>query len=375
MSGKIFSLSDARLHARRRLPRMIYDFIDGSAGDEVACQLNVNQIEQIRLLPRVLVDVEERKMGKSILGQQWDMPFGIAPMGMCNLTWPHADRMLAQVANDYRIPLALSTMASSSIEIIAQRTQSLAWFQLYVGASEMVAFDLVQRAEDAGLKHLVFTVDVPEIGMRPRERRNGFQSPFRIGPGQLLDFALHPHWSLRTLAAGVPRQANVNTPGGGQFKRNESRGKIDWEFLKRLRDRWPHALIVKGVLHEDDAVRACALGADAVYVSNHGGRQFDSAPAAIQMLPRIRAAVGPDYPLIFDSGLRNGEAVIKALALGADFVFLGRPFLYAMGADGYRGLSDMVALIREQIHIGLAQLGCPDINQLDASYILDEVSR
>ena len=372
MPGKIFSLSDARAHARKRLPRIIFDFIDGSAGDEIACRLNVEQIDRIRLLPRVLVDIEKRKQGKTLLGHDWGLPFGIAPMGMCNLTWPGADAMLARAAREYGMPLVLSTMASSSIETTAERAGSNAWFQLYVGANEEVAFDLVRRAEDAGYRHLVFTVDVPEIGLRPRERRNGFQSPFRIGPDQFLDFALHPRWSLQTLAAGVPKQANVNTPGGGQFKRNEARGKVDWEFLERLRERWDHALILKGVLHAEDAVRARDAGVDAVYVSNHGGRQLDSAPTAIQMLPRVRAAVGPDYPLIFDSGVRNGEAVVKALALGADFVFVGRPFLFAMGADGYSGLKDMVELFREQIDISLAQLGCPNIDDVDAGYVLDE---
>jgi L-lactate dehydrogenase (cytochrome) len=175
---------------------------------------------------------------------------------------------------------------------------------------------------------------------------------------------------LRTLAAGVPTLANVNLPGGKGFKRNEARGKVDWGFLDRLRERWQGKLIVKGVLGSEDAVRIRDAGVDAVYVSNHGGRQLDSAPPAIQMLPQIRAAVGADYPLLFDSGVRNGEAVIKALALGADFVFIGRPFLYAMGADGYDGLQQMIELIRSQVDISLAQLGCTDINDIDARYLL-----
>ncbi len=372
MSSKIFSVSDARKYAKRRLPRIIFDFIDGSAGGERACELNVEMIETLRLVPRVLVDVEKRNQQKTLFGQTWNLPFGIAPMGMCNLTWPQADAMLANAAKRYGIPLVLSTMASSSIESTAERAGDHAWFQLYVGQSEEVAFQLIERARTAGYSNLILTVDVPIIGVRPREQRNGFESPFRIRADQFFDFAIHPRWSLTTLKAGIPRPANVNVPGGVEFKRNEARGRVDWDFLARLRERWPGNLIVKGVLGCEDSKRFRDAGVDAIYVSNHGGRQFDSSPAAIQMLPLIRAAVGPGYPLLFDSGVRSGEAVIKALALGADFVMIGRPFLYALGANGDAGLRQVIELIGMQIDIGLAQLGCPDINDVDSSYIPTE---
>jgi len=370
MSNKIFSVADARKFARRRLPRMIFDFIDGSAGEERACELNVEMIEALRMLPRVLVNVENRNHQKTLFGQTWNLPFGIAPMGMCDLTWPGADAMLARAARQYGIPLGLSTMSSSSIETTAERAGEHAWFQLYVGQSEEVAYHLIERAESVGYTNLILTVDVPSIGARPREERNGFQSPFRIGPKQFLDFALHPQWSLTTLKTGLPKLANVNVPGGKQFKRNEARGLVDWDFLARLRERWPGNLIVKGVLSCEDSVRIRDAGADAVCVSNHGGRQLDSVPAAIQMLPQIRAAVGPDFPLLFDSGVRNGEGVIKALALGADFVLIGRPFLFAMAADGYAGLQQVIELMRSQLDISLAQLGCADVNDIDASYVM-----
>ena len=372
MSNKIFSVSDARKFARRRLPRMIFDFIDGSAGEERACELNVEMIEALRMLPRVLVNVENRNHQKALFGQTWNLPFGIAPMGMCNLTWADADAMLARAASQYGIPLVLSTMASSSIETTAERAGENAWFQLYVGQSEEVAYHLIERAEIVGYTNLILTVDVPGIGARPREQRNGFQSPFRIRPKQFFDFAIHPRWSLTTLKTGVPKLANVNVPGGVQFKRNEARGGLDWDFLARLRERWPGKLIVKGVLGCEDSVRIRDAGVDAVCVSNHGGRQFDSAPTPIQMLPRIRTAVGPGYPLMFDSGVRSGEDVIKALALGADFVLIGRPFLFAMGANGFTGLQQVIELFRSQIDIGLAQLGCPDINDIDSSYVVPE---
>ncbi len=373
MGKTIFSLADARSLAKKRMPKMMFDYIDGSAGNEIACDLNCSALQQVRLLPRVLINTESRSLGKKLFERQWSLPFGIAPMGMCNLTWPGADEMLANAAKHYDIPLVLSTMASSSIETTRSRAGEHAWFQLYVGEAEEVAFELVDRAEACGYETLILTVDVPEIGFRPREQRNGFQAPIRIGPRQFFDFATHPQWSIRTLLNGVPGLANVSPLGGSRkFHRNENRGKVDWRFLEGLRRRWPGKLIVKGVLGAEDAVRIRDTDIDAVYVSNHGGRQLDSAPAAIQMLPLIRAAVGEAYPLLFDSGVRDGEGVIKALALGADFVFLGRPLLYAIGAAGNQGLTEMIELIVRQIDIALAQLGCPDIEDIDASVIIGQ---
>ena len=371
MNKKLFSIADARSAAKWRMPKMIFDYVDGAAGGEISCQQNSAMLDRMRLLPRVLVNVEGRRLDKSLLGREWGLPFGIAPMGMCNLTWPGADKMLAAAAVKYRMPVCLSTMASSSIESMRQQAGENAWFQLYVGQSEEIGFDMVQRAEAAGYDTLILTVDVPMIAPRPREQRNGFQAPIKIGPKQFLDFATHPQWSIRTLLTGVPALANNQQNNAGEkFVRNESRGKVDWGFLDRLRQRWKGKLIVKGVLSAQDAVRIRDADVDAVYVSNHGGRQLDSAPATIAMLPGIRKAVGDDYPIIFDSGVRNGEAVIKALALGADFVMLGRPFLYGIGAAGEDGLDAVIKLLANQIDTTMAQLGRLDLDDIDSSVIV-----
>jgi isopentenyl diphosphate isomerase/L-lactate dehydrogenase-like FMN-dependent dehydrogenase len=369
---KIFSTSDARRLAKRRMPRIMFDYIDGAAGDEIGNRLNESQFDRIRMMPHVLVNTENRNLGKSLFGRDWSLPFGIAPMGMCNLTWPHADRWLAEAARRFNIPLVLSTMASSSIEVTRERAAEHAWFQLYVGQSEEFADELVSRAEQAGYDTLMLTVDVPQIGPRPREQRNGFKAPLKIGVKQFIDFALHPQWSISSLQNGIPRLANVVAGGVDKnFTRNESRGKVDWSYLDRLRKRWSGKLIVKGVLNAEDAIRIRDSGVDAVYVSNHGGRQLDSAPAAIDCLPRIRQALGDDYTILFDSGIRNGDSVIKALALGADFVFVGRPLLYAMGGAGEQGLTEMIELLRGQIDIALSQLGRPEINSIDRSIIIE----
>ena len=318
---------DARQAARRRLPRMAFDFIDGGAGEERASRRNREALARIELMPRVLVNVEARRTACDLLGRGWNLPFGIAPMGMCNLAWPGADRAFGDAARDHSIPHCLSTAASTALEDGRARAGDSAWFQLYVSAPE-TGWDLVRRTRDAGYEHLVLTVDTPVLSRRRRELGRGFKVPFRLGPSQVLDFALHPRWSLATLMHGVPEFANNRLGTGGlsrAFDRSRGRGGADWAFLDELRDRWPHRLIVKGVLSAADAVRIRDAGADAVYVSNHGGRQLDSAPAAIDALPGIRRSVGPDYPLLFDSGLRDGEDIVKAYALGASFVMLGRP--------------------------------------------------
>ncbi len=372
MPGKFFTVDDVRAAAKRRMPGMMFDYVDGAAGDEIASGQNRALLERIRLQPRVLLNVENRNMKKTCLGREWSLPFGIAPMGMCDLVWPGADKMLAAAAVKYNIPLGLSTMASTNIEVTRKRAGECAWFQLYVGQSEEIAFDMVRRAEEAGYDILILTVDVPMVAARPREQRNGFQAPLKIGAKQFFDFATHPRWSIETILKGVPTVAN-NAGGktNSKFVRNESRGRVDLEFLDRLRGRWKGRLIVKGVLLPEDAVRIREAGVDAIYVSNHGGRQLDSAPAAIQALPAIRAAVGDDCTIMFDSGVRNGESIVKALALGADFVLLGRPFLYAIGAAGEHGLNDIIDMLIRQVDTTLAQIGRPDINDVDHNVVID----
>ncbi|MFT5193032.1 MAG: isopentenyl diphosphate isomerase/L-lactate dehydrogenase-like FMN-dependent dehydrogenase [Cellvibrionaceae bacterium] len=372
MSKKIYSIDEARALAKRRLPRMMFDFIDGAAGNEQAKARNRSALEAIHLQPRVLVNVDQRNLKTTLLGREWGLPFGIAPMGMCELAWPGTDKMLAQAAVEHNIPLGLSTAGSSSIEDIYSQAGDNTWFQLYVGGSEEQAMGLVERAKTAGYSTLIFTVDVPQVAPRLRDLRNGFGVPFKIGPKQFFDFAIHPRWSLTTLFGGAPKLANFPETGNETFKRNEGRGKVDWAFLDRLRAKWKGNLIVKGVTSADDAARIQAAGADAIYVSNHGGRQLDSAPAAIHILPKIRTAVGPDYPLVFDSGIRSGESIIKALALGADFVMLGRPFLYGTAADGQRGLNDVINLLSNEISVTMAQIGRTDVNEIDVSVLSDQ---
>ncbi len=363
-SRRIFSTEDARRIAARRLPRLIYDFIEGSAGREVSASRNTDRFDKIMLQPSVMADVAERSLSTKLMNHTYDLPFGIAPMGMCNLSWPGADRYLAQAARRLNIPVCLSSAASTSIEEMHDLARENMWFQLYVGQSVQHSLSLVDRAEAVGCETLVLTVDVPQVSRRIRDLRNGFQVPFSIGPKQLADFALHPRWSISTLVNGAPTARNFAEDGGVKFDRNGSRAGANWSFLDKLRRRWKGRLAVKGVTAPDDAVRIRNAGADAVYVSNHGGRQLDSAPPAIDLVPQIRAAVGPDFPLIFDSGIRGGEDVIKALAMGADFVMLGRPVLFALAAEAEVGLNALLSAFDGDISTTMAQLGITRTDQI-----------
>ena len=356
MGSGIHSSADARRLARRRLPWMVFDYIDGSAGQETGAARNRAAFDALELTPRVLRDVSERSLEVPLFGRTAKAPFGISPMGMCNISAPGADLMLARLAAREAVPLGVSTVASTPMERLIEVAEGHAWFQLYFSGDGTGTFKLVERAKAAGYETIILTVDVPEVGRRPRELRHGFTMPFRIGPRQFVDFALHPRWSLTTLFKGKPEMANFAMPGYA-FDRTESRARADWDTLARLRDMWPGNLIVKGVLHPGDATALRDAGVDAIQVSSHGSRQLDSAPPPITALRQIREALGEDYPLFFDTGLRSGEDVVKAYHAGAHFTFVGRVLQFAIAAGGESGLADLWSVLRDETSITLAQIG------------------
>ena len=372
LGKQLFSVAEARQVAKRRLPRMMFDFIDGASGDESLRDLNSAMIDHIRLMPRVLIDISERAMSTSILGQETGLPFGIAPMGMCALSWPGADFGLAREAAKRHIPLCVSTASSMALEQVIELAEGHAWFQLYADQSNGFVDELIDRAIAADYKVLILTVDVPIPSVRTRDKRNGFSFPMNWGASQIWDFASHPRWSLETALHAIrhqmPQPMNYATSSQKTtFVRNASRAGADWNFLVALRDRWPGKLVVKGVQSVEDALRIKTIGADAIYVSNHGGRQLNAAPVAIDSLVEIRNAVGGAFPLIFDGGIRNGEHVIKALAAGADFVMLGRSVMYALGAGGAVGLGQILDLIEAEASSAMGLLGCRNIAKLGAA--------
>jgi L-lactate dehydrogenase (cytochrome) len=372
-SQKIFSIKDARELSRKRLPKLVFDFIDGASGDEKLAEINSRALDQIRLEPKVLRNVEKRSLKKKVLGYEFDFPFGFAPMGMTNLSWPGADSMLAAESARNNIPTCVSMASTTTLEKMYELSEGHSWMQLYIFQDENFVMELLDRAKNTGYEVAILTVDVPVLSRRTRDDKNGFSYPFKIGPKQFFDFATHPTWSLSTLLSGIPKPMNYVTSksGDGIFKRKESRGSTDWDTLKRVRDKWKGKLIIKGVMSPDDATQIKEAGADAIQVSNHGGRQLDSATAAINMLPLIRKSVGNDFPLIFDSGIRSGSDIVRALAFGADYAMIGRPVMYAMGADGRKGLRRIVEIIKEEASTTLGLVGLNDINDVTSNIVID----
>ena len=372
-SQKIFSIKDARDLSRKRLPKLVFDFIDGASGDEKLAEINSIALDQIRLEPKVLRNVEKRSLKKKVLNYEFDFPFGFAPMGMTNLSWPKADSMLAAESARNNIPTCVSMASTTTLEKMYELSKGHSWMQLYIFQDENFVMELLDRAKNTGYEVAILTVDVPVLSRRTRDDKNGFAYPFKIGPKQFFDFATHPTWSLSTLLSGIPKPMNYVTSksGDGIFKRKESRGTTDWDTLKRVRDKWKGKLVIKGVMSPDDAIKIKEAGADAIQVSNHGGRQLDSATAAINMLPLIRKSVGSDFPLIFDSGIRSGSDIVRALAFGADYTMIGRPVMYAMGADGKKGLRRIVEIIKEETSTTLGLVGLNDINDVTSKIVIE----
>ena len=373
-SQKIFSIKDARELSRKRLPKLVFDFIDGASGDDKLAEINSTALDQIRLEPKVFRNVENRNLTKKIFDFNFDYPFGFAPMGMTNLSWPEADKMIAKESAYNNIPTCVSMASSTTLEDMFTFSEGHSWMQIYIFQSEEFIMELLKRAEGIGYEVLILTVDVPILSRRARDDRNGFGYPFKIGPKQFLDFALHPQWSLTTLFKGAPQPMNYVTSKSGDqvFRRKESRGATDWNTLKRVRDAWKGKLIIKGVMNSEDALKIKEAGADAIQVSNHGGRQLDSATASINALPLIRKTLGDDFPILFDSGIRSGSDILRALALGADFVMFGRPLMYAIGADGAKGLRRIINLIKEELSTNLGLVGLTDINEVDKKIIAEK---
>ena len=354
---------DARRLARRRLPWMVFDYFDGAAGEERGEALNRAALRDMRLRTRVLVDVSRRDLSVRLFGRTTRRPFGITPMAMANLACPGADLMMARRAARDEVPLGVSTLSSTPLEELIEAAHGNAWFQLYFSGDGQDTLRLVDRAKEAGYETLVLTLDVPELGRRPRELRHGFSMPFHIGPRQFLDFALHPRWSIGGLFAGLPEPANFRMPGFA-FDRKASRAAADWSYLARLRDRWPGRLVAKGVVDVEDALKLRASGVDAIQVSNHGGRQLDATVPPFQALKAMRDAMGPDFPLFYDSGIRSGEDIVKAYATGADFVFLGRIILFALAARQEPGLNRLWDVLSDEVEVTLAQTGRINMQEL-----------
>ncbi len=374
------NIFDLRDMAKRRLPKWLFEFVDRGTEDEVALRNNREAFERIQFRPRMLVDVSGRKLDTTLFGKEHKMPIGIAPTGAAGMMWYKGELALARAAKAAGIPFSLATGSITSMEEISGEVGGTLWMQLYMWADRKLSHQLVRRASAAGFEALLVTVDGAVAGNREYNRRNGFSVPFKYNSRNTLDVISHPRWMLGTLGryianGGLPERVNfpdelkgkVTTAyGGTKDTRSDS---LNWDDLKALRDIWPGKLLVKGLLHPDDCEKSVEHGADGVIVSNHGGRNCDAAPSPIEALPDIVKAVGHKTTIVFDSGVRRGSDVVKALALGAKFVLIGRSTLYGTAAAGYDGAKRALDIYRGEISRGIANISCNKISEIGPQHI------
>ena len=369
------NVMDYRALAKDRLPKMVFDFLEGGAADERALVHNREVFSRLNLRPRRMVDISKRDLSVQLFGRTQAAPFMIAPTGMNGALWHEGDLALVRAAQEAGIPFALSTASSSSIEEVAEVSTGDRWFQLYV-SDRKASESLVNRAKAAGYSTLVLTSDVAINGLRERDVRNGFSLPMKMSPGTIWDGMTHPRWSMDFMVHGMPPMGNFVSKAASDTNKQSTMmsrsmdATFDWEALKGLRKLWPGTLLVKGILNADDAVRCVAEGADGVILSNHGGRQLGDVISPLQVLAETRSKI--TQPILIDSGYRRGSDIVKALALGANSVLLGRATLYGLAAKGQEGVADVIKILKAEVDNTLAQIGCPRVQDLTPNYLTDD---
>jgi L-lactate dehydrogenase (cytochrome) len=358
--------------ARWRIPGFAWDYMIGGIGVEENVRRNVDDLQQVLFMPRYLGVASAPVIKTTILGQAFDAPFGVAPIGLAGLQFPGCEVPIATAARAHNIAHVLSTHATISLEKIKPHTGPNGWFQLYPPNDPAMETDMIERAKRAGYEVLVVTVDIPAPTRRARDIRNGLSVPPEFGLRTGLHMLSRPHWLLRLARHGIPTFENLTpyAPKGlsikefGAFLGRILAGHITPDRFKRIRDQWPGKVIVKGVLDPEEAAAYLALGADGIVVSNHGGRQLDAAPSSISMLPLVRARVGKDALVMADGGIRSGLDIARMIALGADYVLLGRPFIFSVAAIGDEGPAHLIDVLKQELAGTMAQMGCATLGDL-----------
>lgn len=363
-------LADIKRRAQQRLPKFVWEYLDSGTGSEATKASNRRRLDAVGFLPSILHGEIPADLSTTFLGHTYAAPFGIAPVGMSGLIWPDAEGHLARSGRDKGMPYCLSTVASQTPEDVADHLGDLAWFQLYPPRDEDIRRHMLGRARDAGIKTMVLTADVPVASRRERQTRSGLKQPPRLTPRLMAQVAIRPAWAWGMARHGMPRMRTLDAYSGGSYKDMSPTAHIgyllrtspDIDYVRWLRDAWDGHLIVKGVLRPEDCAAMQAAGVDAIWVSNHAGRQFDGAPAAIDMLPFIRSET--DLPIVFDSGIEGGLDILRAIALGADFVMLGRAWHFALAALGGIGPNYLYDMLCKDLVSNMGQMGAASLADL-----------
>jgi L-lactate dehydrogenase (cytochrome)/(S)-mandelate dehydrogenase len=355
---------------------VIYDYLEGGAEDEMCLRTNESAFARRRFMPRYLVDISKRDQSVTLFGETYASPFGIGPTGMIAMVRPDADLLLARAAAAADIPFVISGASTASLERIAQIAPK-SWYQHYPCKDAEITADLLRRCREAGLKTLMVTVDVPLHSKRERNVRSGWVRPYKPTPAVMAEAIRHPGWVIDYLRTGLPFMENYRSyapPGTGaraltSFYANLVPTLHSWKMIEALREAWQGNLVIKGLLHPQDAVMAAELGVDGVVVSNHGGRQLDHAPATIDSLPAIVDAVGHRMTVMVDSGIRRGADIATALCHGARFTFVGRATAYGAAVGGFAGARKAIDILVRELDLACGQIGCPNARELDASFL------
>lgn len=360
------SIDDLRSRAQKKMPKFAFEYLDGGCNEDVNLYRNTSEIREVNLIPKYLNPYKESHLTTELFGQQYDAPFGIAPVGLQGLMWPNATEVLARAAFSHNIPFILSTVTTSSIERIAEVTEGKVWFQLYHPAKEEHRDDILERAQQAGCSVLVLLCDVPTFGFRPRDIRNGLSMPPRMTFKNILQILGHPHWALQTLKYGQPNfetlkpymPKKLDMKALGAFMDQMFSGRLDEQKISRIRDKWKGKIVLKGVASEADTEKAIELGLDGIIVSNHGGRQLDAGESTIKPTHRIAAKYSNQIKVMMDGGMRSGPDIARSLASGAEFTFMGRSFMYGVGALGQKGGDHTIGLLKTQLQQVMEQICC-----------------
>ncbi len=372
LDSRAASIGNLRPLAQSRLPKFAYEYLCSGCITDSCLARNRYDLDQVTLAPRYLPESGPPDLSCTILGKQYSLPLGIAPIGLSGLVWPESAEYLASAAQQSSIPFVLSTVASTSIERAAECAGDNFWFQLYPPPDEAIRKDLMDRVGQSGCEHLVVTIDVPALGRRPRDIQNGIGLPPSITVKNILQTAVCPAWTIQTIRHGIPKFANLerylehakDLQELAYYVRSTLKDIVDLALLKKIRSEWPHKLIVKGILSKQDASLAIDAGADAIWVSNHGGRQLDTAPSSLSVLQKIAEATAARTDIIVDSGVESGVDVSRFLAHGAQMVFAGRAFMYGVAALGQAGAQHAIDILEAELLQTMIQLRCSTATNL-----------